>query len=210
MGKALEEARYLLDRGYPKDSAVGFVSNHHRLAEKERFILMRVVVRSDLAWARRSKLLDLEDLRGQSISIDGYNVIITTESVIGGYPVYLCDDGLLRDSRGIFRGFKASPLTAIALNWILDLLASAGPARTEVLLDQQMSRSGELAEMVRRMMAERQLCGVARTARNVDHLLKTAKRIILTSDGNVIDSVDYIMDLPAEIGRRSGMKPLIL
>lgn len=210
MGKALEEARYLLDRGYPKDSAVGFVSNHHRLAEKERFILMRVVVRSDLAWARRSKLLDLEDLRGQSISIDGYNVIITTESVIGGYPVYLCDDGLLRDSRGIFRGFKASPLTAIALNWILDLLASAGPARTEVLLDQQMSRSGELAEMVRGMMAERQLCGVAKTARNVDHLLKTAKRIILTSDGNVIDSVDYIMDLPAEIGRRSGMKPLIL
>jgi hypothetical protein len=73
-----------------------------------------------------------------------------------------------------------------------------------------MSRSGELAEMVRGMMAERQLCGVARTARNVDHLLKTAKRIILTSDGNVIDSVDYIMDLPAEIGRRSGMKPLIL
>ncbi|MGB4652102.1 MAG: DUF434 domain-containing protein [Methanothrix sp.] len=210
MGKALEEARYLLDRGYPKDSAVGFVSNHHRLAEKERFILMRVVVRSDLAWARRSKLLDLENLRGQSISIDGYNVIITTESVLGGYPVYLCDDGLLRDSRGIFRGFKASPLTAIALNWILDLLASAGPARTEVLLDQQMSRSGELAEMVRGMMAERQLCGVARTARNVDHLLKTAKRIILTSDGNVIDSVDYIMDLPAEIGRRSGMKPLIL
>lgn len=210
MGKALEEARYLLDRGYPKDSAVGFVSNHHRLAEKERFILMRVVVRSDLAWARRSKLLDLEDLRGQSISIDGYNVIITTESVLGGYPVYLCDDGLLRDSRGIFRSFKASSLTAIALNWILDLLASAGPARTEVLLDQQMSRSGELAEMVRGMMAERQLCGVARTARNVDHLLKTAKRIILTSDGNVIDSVDYIMDLPAEIGRRSGMKPLIL
>jgi hypothetical protein len=210
MGKALEEARYLLDRGYPKDSAVGFVSNHHRLAEKERFILMRVVVRSDLAWARRSKLLDLENLRGQSISIDGYKVIITTESVLGGYPVYLCDDGLLRDSRGIFRGFKASPLTAIALNWILDLLASAGPARTEVLLDQQMSRSGELAEMVRGMMAERQLCGVARTARNVDHLLKTAKRIILTSDGNVIDSVDYIMDLPAEIGRRSGMKPLIL
>ena len=67
MGKALEEARYLLDRGYPKDSAVGFVSNHHRLAEKERFILMRVVVRSDLAWARRSKLLDLEDLRSKHL-----------------------------------------------------------------------------------------------------------------------------------------------
>ncbi|WP_416374909.1 DUF434 domain-containing protein, partial [Methanothrix soehngenii] len=28
----MEEARYLVDRGYPKDSAVRFISNHHRLA----------------------------------------------------------------------------------------------------------------------------------------------------------------------------------
>ncbi|HOC65917.1 MAG TPA: DUF434 domain-containing protein, partial [Methanothrix soehngenii] len=34
--KAPEEARYLVDRGYPKDSAVRFISNHHRLADEER------------------------------------------------------------------------------------------------------------------------------------------------------------------------------
>lgn len=210
VAKALEEARYLLDRGYPKDSAVRFVSNHHRLADEERFILMRVVLRSDVARARRSKVVRLEDLRDQAIFVDGYNVLITTESVLGGYPVYSCDDGFLRDSRGIFRSYKASSLTSPALDQIFDLLASVGPTRMEVLFDQQMSRSGELAETVRMMMAERGLCGTARTARDVDRFLKATKGIILTSDGNVIDSVDHVMDLPRKIAARSGITPLVL
>ncbi len=204
------EARYLLDRGYPRDSAVRFVSDHHRLADEERFILMRVVVKSDVARARMARVVKLEDLRGQGIFVDGYNVLITTESVLGGYPVYLCDDGFLRDSRGIFRSFRSSSLTIHALNRIFDLLASVGPARTEVLFDQQMSGSGELAETVRGMMAERNLCGSARTNRDVDRLLKVEKGIILTSDGNVIDSVDRVVDLPQHIAGRSGIKPLVL
>ena len=199
-----------MDRGYPKDSAVRFVSNHHRLAIEERFILMRVIVRSDVAQARRSRMLELEDLKDQTIFIDGYNVLITTESVLEGYPVYSCDDGLLRDSRGIFRSYKTSYITALALKRILDLLVLAGPAKTEVLLDQQMSRSGELADLIRGMMAQRHLCGTARTARDVDRLLKATRGIVLTSDGNVIDSLDHFMDLPREIARRSGIKPLIL
>lgn len=199
-----------MDRGYPKDSAIRFVSNHHRLADEERFVLARVVVRSDVARARRSKVVGLQDLRDQAIFIDGYNVLITTESILEGYPVYLCDDGFLRDSRGIFRSYKTSSLTYLALNRILDLLILAGPAHMKVLLDQQMSCSGKLAEMLRGMMAERHLCGTARTARDVDRLLKAANGIVLTSDGNVIDSANYVMDLPLEIARRSGIKPLIL
>lgn len=199
-----------MDRGYPKDSAVRFISNHHRLAIEERFILMRVIVKSDVAQIRRSRMQKLEDLKDKAIFIDGYNVLITTESVLGGHPVYLCDDGFLRDSRGIFRSYKTSPITALALNQILDLLAQAGPARTEVLLDQQMSRSGEMAEMIRGMMAERHLCGTARTGRDVDRLLKATRGIVLTSDGNVIDSLDHVMDLPREIARRSGIRSLTL
>ena len=206
--KALKEARYLIDRGYPKDSAVRFVSNHHRLPEADRFILMRVIVKSDVAWIRRQKALGLEDLKNHAIFVDGYNVLITTESLIGGYPVYLCDDGFLRDTRGLYRSYKTSPLTVPALTWILELLFKAQPARTEVLLDQQMSLSGELAERIRRMMDQESLPGTARTARDVDHQLKAAEKTVLTSDGNVIDSVDLVCDLPSEVAEKSGIKPL--
>ena len=208
MRRAAHEARYLVNRGYPKDSAIRFVCDHHRLPQAHRFVLTRIIVAATLAYSRRAKAQSLESLRLKGVIVDGYNVLITTESLLAGYPVYLCDDGFLRDVRGIFSSYKISGLTAPALSGLLDLLAEAGPAHVEVLLDQQMSRSGELAELVRGMMAGRGLPGTARTARNVDHLLKVSESVVATSDGNVIDAAKRIFDLPREIAKRRGMVPL--
>jgi hypothetical protein len=171
-------------------------------------VLTRIIVAATLAYSRRAKSQSLESLRSKGVIVDGYNVLITTESLLAGYPVYSCDDGFLRDTRGIFSSYKISGLTAPALSGLLDLLAEAESAHVEVLLDQQMSRSGELAELVRGMMAGRGLPGTARTARNVDHLLKVSESVVATSDGNVIDAAKRIFDLPREIAKRRGMVPL--
>ena len=207
MRLAADEARYLVNRGYPRDSAIRFVCDHHRLPQAQRFVLTRIIVAATLAYSRREKAQSLESLRSKGVIVDGYNVLITTESLLAGYPVYSCDDGFLRDTRGIFSSYKISHHTVPALSGILDLLAEAEPAHIEVLLDQQMSRSGELAELVRGMMAERGLPGTARTARDVDHLLKVKGAIVATSDGDVIDAARRIYDLPAEIARRLGISP---
>lgn len=199
-----------MNRGYPKDSAIRFVSDHHQLRDEHRFVLTRMIVAAERARSRRAKAQSLETLSANEVFVDGYNVLITTESLLADYPVYLCDDGFLRDTRGIFRSYKISRLTSPALSLILDLLAQAKPVRVEVLLDQQMSRSGELAELVRGMMAERGLPGTARTARDVDHQLKVAKAGVATSDGNVIDAAKRIYDLPAEIAKRLGISPRLV
>ena len=199
-----------MNRGYPKDSAIRFVSDHHQLPEAHRFVLTRMIVAAERARTRRAKAQSLETLSANEVFVDGYNVLITTESLLADYPVYLCDDGFLRDTRGIFKSYKISRLTSPALFLILDLLALAKPARVEVLLDQQMSRSGELAELVRGMMAERGLPGTARTARDVDHQLKVAEAGVATSDGNVIDAAKRIYDLPAEIAKRLGISPRLV
>jgi hypothetical protein len=199
-----------VNRGYSKDSAIRFVSDHHQLRDEHRFVLTRMIVAAERALSRRAKAQSLETLSANEIFVDGYNVLITTESLLADYPVYLCDDGFLRDTRGIFRSYKISRLTSPALSLILDLLAQAKPVRVEVLLDQQMSRSGELAELVRCMMAERGLPGTARTARDVDHQLKVAKAGVATSDGNVIDAAKRIYDLPAEIAKSLGIIPRLV
>lgn len=210
MRRAAEEARYLVNRGYPKDSAIRFVSNHHLLLEEHRFVLTRIIVAAELASIRRAKAQSLETLPANEVFVDGYNVLITTECLLAGYPVYLCDDGFLRDTRGIFSSYKTTRRTPPALTLVLDLLAQAKPSRVEVLLDQQMSRSGELAELVRSMMAERGLPGTARTARDVDHQLKFAEAGVATSDGNVIDAAKRIYDLPAEVAKRLGISPRLV
>ena len=200
----------MVDRGYPNDSAVRYVSDHHRLPETERSVLLRTILSADTALARMAKTLQLHDLCGRVVFVDGYNTTITTQSLLDGYPVYLCDDGFLRDTRGFFRSYKAAKITVCTFFEILDLLALAGAARVEVLLDQQISQSGELAKEVQGLMAERALPGEARCARDVDHQLKTCGFIVASSDGNVIDAAGSVVDLPAEIARGRCIRPLLV
>jgi len=101
---AAEELRYLLASGYPGDSALRFVSDHRRLPQEKRFILARAVAADEVALYRRSKRTALQEISGKILFVDGYNVLITVEGLILGCPVYLCDDGFCRDTRGLFPG----------------------------------------------------------------------------------------------------------
>jgi hypothetical protein len=142
--------------------------------------------------------------------MDGYNVLIAVESMLKGLPVYEGDDGFLRDTEGVFRGYKASLFTVPALSAILDLLASAAPNNVEVIFDQQISMSGRLAGIVREMMATHGIPGTARTARDVDHQLKLAEGVVATGDGNIIDAVPCAADIPGQIALKRGICPVSL
>jgi hypothetical protein len=197
--------RYLVNRGYPKDSAIRFVSNHHRLQNDQRFVLARVVVPSDVASQRRSKAISLEALRKREVFVDGYNVLIVAESLLAGCSIYLSDDGFLRDTRGIFRSYKASEFTVPAISEILEILMIGGPERVEVLLDQQISMSGQMAAQIEVMMAKRDLTWSARTIQDVDRQLKMKQEIVATADGNIIDAASHVIDLPLWIAKRKGI-----
>jgi hypothetical protein len=196
---AARDVRYLLDNGYPKESSIRFVSDHYRLSEEERFVIVRVTVPSKVAESRERKALRLGDLSGRELFVDGYNVLITVESLLERKPVYRCDDGYLRDTRGIFRYYRPSGITPIALAQILDLIALAKPSLVTVLLDSQMSLSGELACTVRSMMADRSIPGIARAVKNVDRQLKSAGSVVSTADGNILDAIEFALDIPSEL-----------
>jgi hypothetical protein len=190
--EAAVDVRYLADRGYPKASAIRFVSDHYRLPEEDRFVLARVVVTCKITEYRRKKALSLEEIKGRVLWVDGYNVIITTESLLKGLPVYQCDDGFLRDAQGIFKSYRACPV------------------RTEFIFDQQISMSGSLSSEIREEMRARSMEGTARTARDVDKQLKDTKAVVATGDGNIIDAATAVLDLPLEIARREGIRTIRL
>ncbi len=210
MQQAAHDLRYLLGRCYPADSALRFVCDHHRLAKEQRFVLARSVAADELAQYRRSKRAMLREACGMTIFVDGYNVLITAESLLQGYPVYLCDDGFCRDARGLFSAFRPTGQTVRALMEIFDLLVLARPCRAEVLLDRPMSGSGSLASLMRRMMMERGLPGGAETAADVDRQLKVrgsegGNVCVASSDCHVIDSVVRAVDMPGELAALRGI-----
>jgi len=141
---------------------------------------------------------------------DGYNVLITTESLLSGDPVYRCDDGYLRDTRGIFGSYRSSELTGIALNEILNLLKESEASWVGMLLDKQISKSGELAALIRRRMEYFGIRGTVKTAPDVDRQLKFAKSVVATGDGCIIDAADQVIDLPAELARRMNLEIIVL
>lgn len=207
---AATDLRYLLDRGYPKDYALKFVADHRRLVVSDRYVLSRVVVPTDLAFVRKSKAVTLHELEGKEVFVDGYNVIITVESLLGGFDVYRCDDGFLRDVRGVFQSFKTSPGSMIAVSRILDVLSKGTPRNVTISLDEQISRSGELAAMIRQNMVAHGLPGTCITSKNVDFELKRATGIVVTGDGNVIDAVSKVFDLPLEVSRVYGIETIVV
>ncbi|MBN2552609.1 MAG: DUF434 domain-containing protein [Spirochaetales bacterium] len=196
--EALEEYRYLKDRRYPDKAALKLVSDHHRLGSVARNCLFRAVFPSADCQSRRSKLAPAGEVAGQMVGVDWYNVLITVESYLKGFPVFLSDDGLMRDASGIHGSYKPGKVTEKGISEILSALGSLKPSGIEIFLDSPISRSGEMAQQLRvRLSGNASLpCRVA-VSPSADYPLKSFDGIVATSDSSIIDrqQVRRIFDL---------------
>jgi len=202
MHLAAQDIRYLLSRGYPRTGAIRFVCDHYRLVNRDRHILARTVIEPAIASSRIKKKISCSDIKGKDLVVDGYNVIIATESVVSGEPIFLCDDGFLRDVRGIFRNYK-NPERNICRQ-ILEIISEHQPNSVTFLFDAQISKSGVLARYIRGLLSEYSLSGDARTSRHVDFDLKHCGLIVATGDGNIIDEVKSVVDIPMCVCEKLG------
>ena len=213
--KRLEDAAYdlkfLLNRGYKKRVALNLVVNKYLLNRNGRNFLIRKVYSNEKIIARMVKIVDIVNIRNKPIFIDGYNVLITVES-IGNHEydsIIICDDGVLRDSNAVFGKYKISSSTEVALNHIISILKPHDPAHINFLYDSPVSKSGELAKLTNKLIKTHGMDGIAVTEKNVDfELVKLAKKfdgIVATSDGVVMDKVKHVLDIPYWICKNIAM-----
>ncbi len=192
----VRDLRYLLNQGYPRDSAVNFVANHYRLPLNQRHLLARCVFSRREVAKHRRKSVGASAVRGKRLGVDGYNVLITLESILTRKRVVRCDDGYVRDLRAIFGKYRVSPATSRALTELLRIIVRAKPSQVELLFDKQVSRSGELAGMVRQRLEQAKLNGDARATSGVDFKLRSFD-VVASSDRAIIGRAKAIWDIPA-------------
>ena len=142
---AIEDFRYLKNRNYPDKAALKLVSDHHRLSAIQRNCLFRAIFSASDSRQRKAKLSAAEDVEGQLLGVDWYNVLITVESYLKGFPVFISDDGLVRDSSGIHGSYRAGKITERGITEILSVIASLKPAHIEIFLDGDSSDYGNHA-----------------------------------------------------------------
>lgn len=198
---AIDDMKYLLNRGYKKKTALNFVSNHYGLDRKGRNFLLRYVFSDRDIEEHKSKLVPIESIRGRDVVIDGYNVLVTVETILNNGKVVRGMDGFLRDTSGVFSKYRFDKNTKNAINSILDMLKKYKPRHILFIFDSQISMSGELAGYVRKKLREFDLEGDAKTSRSADHEIVSLNKIIMSTDSIIIRKVNCIVDIGNEILR---------
>jgi hypothetical protein len=204
--EAKKDFYYLLNRGFPRTGALTFVGNHYLLDQMQRNYLNRTVFSQEKIESRKRKLVLLSDVKDKNILIDGYNVLITVESICNEENLMVsCDDGVTRDVKAVFGKYKESQTTREALNSIISLLKIFKPEKVLFLYDSPVSLSGELARTTKEILKSQEVPGDAQTADNVDSELVQLSRklegVVATSDGIIMDKVDLVLDIPGYISR---------
>ncbi len=209
--EAAKDLRFLLERGYPKESAVTFIGNHYQLRLLERDVIFRGVFTKGVVLKRKRKCVQPADLAGARLVIDGYNCLITLESAIRGLPVFKADDGFIRDASRVFRGFRQTEKTRTAWKLIERMLVDYPPEKTVVLLDKPMSRSGDLAVRIRKWMKLSGISGTCITVKRVEKSMLRLDGIKASADSAIIDDAQRAFDLSGHIiTRRLHVRPFRL
>ena len=203
--EAAYDLRFLLNRSYRKKGALQFVANKYVLNKDERNYLARSIFSNLKSRERQEKIIDISGINDQFLLVDGYNVLITVESLYNKEyeSIILCDDGIIRDLNAVFGKYKLSDATERALNNILTLINSYSPSYVCFFFDSPVSFSGRLVDLTKKVMEEHNLQGGVCLSKTVDteiiKLSKLRNGIVATSDSVIIDKVDRVVDVPRHI-----------
>ena len=109
---------WLLDRDYAPHSALELVGNRYSLTARQRMAISRYACSAADAERRGRRYVDLPQVRGRELWIDGYNVLTLIESALSGGVILLCRDGCCRDIAGIHRRYRKVSETIPALQLV--------------------------------------------------------------------------------------------
>jgi len=203
--------KYLLEKGYPEKATLKLVGDRHRLSRVERNCIFRGVMRATVAENRAKKIVTEADVVEQPIAIDWYNVLITVESYLKGVPLFLAEDGVIRDASATHGSYRHTAVTDRALEEIMAVIAMLGPARIDAYLDAPIAFSGLMAERVRERLRDIACPSEVSLAHSADYPLKNARGIVATSDSVILEKAPRVLDLArCVLRRRFGFIPPLL
>jgi hypothetical protein len=144
--KAAEEVLFLLNHGYPVKGATRFVGDHYMFSERQRLALARSVSPDEEILSRKNR--EVSSIEGETIYIDGFNVIIGLEIAYSESMLFRCMDGTIRDLAGLRGKYRLIPETDLAIKALLKTLESSKAGKAVIYLDKPVSNSGRLKQKI--------------------------------------------------------------
>ena len=148
---------------------------------------------------RINTLITPTELKNKSISIDGFNLLILTESILSGGYILKSRDGVYRDMCSVHSTYKPVEKTEISIKLIGRVLNELEVGATNWYLDRPVSNSGKLKSLLLKFSIENNLQWDVSLAFAPDKILAGKEDVIITSDGWILDNVKQWFNLPEYI-----------
>ncbi len=188
LSSAVRDLSWLLTRGYAPTSSLKLVGDRWGLTERQRMAVRRSACADDDRDRRAAGRAERAELAGGILWVDGFNVLTTVESHLGGGVVLRCRDGTYRDLAGVHGTYRRVFETTPALRAIGERLAELGVAEVRWLFDRPVSNSGRIAGLVRDLAAEQGLSWSVELVNNPDRVLADSVDIVATADSVILDA----------------------
>ncbi len=185
---AVLDLSWLLSRGYAPVSALKLVGDRWSLTERQRMAVRRSACSDEARIRRRAGERAAAELAGVELWIDGFNVVTTIETWLGGGVVLRCRDGAYRDLAGVHGTYRRVAETLPSLEILGAGLAGLGVRRARWFFDRPVSNSGRIGTLVRQNAAERSCDWPVELVDNPDPILKRSTEIVATADSAILDA----------------------
>lgn len=196
---AAADLAWLLDRGYSSNSSLKLVGDRHALQARQRTAVARCVCTSVAKADRQQRELPLEELAGQVIDIDGYNVLTTVEAALADGVILRAQDGCYRDMASMHGTYRQVTETLPAIGLALELLVESGVSGCTWYLDRPVSNSGRLKGLLLKSASENGCPFQVELVDDADKILVKSSNIVATADSAILDSCGSWFNLARRI-----------
>jgi hypothetical protein len=196
---AIADYSLLLTKGYAEKSALKLVGDKFSLTERQRLAVMRSACSDEQLENRIQKRIGAKNLAGQSVAVDGYNVLITIEAAMSDGVIFKGRDGCFRDLASIHGTYRKVTETIPAVQLIGEFLKEAGVGKALWLLDSPVSNSGRLKTLIRELAEKNRWDWEIRLLVSPDAELKKTALAVASSDSVILDGCRRWINLATEI-----------
>ena len=196
---ATRDLSWLLSHQYAMPSAQKLVGDRYALDSRQRLGVARCACSDQAVVARRKSQIDASQLAGNAIWIDGYNVLTTVEAALAGGVILLGRDGCYRDMASMHGNYRKVQETVPALQRIGECLAAYRVPHCRWLLDQPVSNSGRLRQILLEIAESHAWNWQVELVPNPDRILQTSTEIVASSDSQILDAAGRWFNLARDV-----------
>ncbi|WP_185288961.1 DUF434 domain-containing protein [Chryseobacterium lactis] len=184
---AVQDMQYLLTREYPEKATSELVGNRYRLKTRQIQALRGASASEGQLHNRKRKELEVSDLAGKTVYLDGFNVLILLESLLSEAYIFEGADGCFRDLSGVHGTYKRVNQTLRAVEAVAAFYHKNHIQKLVWIFDQPVSNSGRIKQIILEFAAENNLNWEAELQYNPDKFLAESSEIIVSSDAWILD-----------------------